>query len=690
MKAFLARQSKALWIKAGAFTSDAKAVIDEIRKADDWGLKASDFDLPELASGAAPDAQGQAEAKLSLAALKYARYARGGRIEPLSISNIWDMKPPVKEPGEVISALAQSSTPAKYLVSLHPKHEGFVKLREALLKARGPQVEEKIDEALKVKLPEGKTIKPGEESADIPLLRKRLKIEAQSASNETLYDARLEAAIRAFQEDKGLKVNGRLDARTRKALNAEGEPKKSDPKSSQDRIIANMERWRWLPEDLGSLHVMNNIPEFMGRVVKDGRNLWEEKIIIGQPTWPTPILAASMQFVVFKPEWGVPDGIKMKELLPRLKRAGGGGGGFFDQLFGGGSSGGARVLAAYGLKPSYNGRPIDANNVDWNRVDIRQFSFVQPAGAQNPLGEVKFRFPNRHDVYMHDTTQRSLFAQSFRALSHGCIRVQNPRKLAEVLLGEEKGWSENRVGSMFSSGGEVTLEKPVPVYLTYFTARVDSDGKLRTFSDLYGQDGRLLSALAGRAVRYEAPDHSADDDVMADAGEANMSRPRHRARRSRRRTRSRPSKRAARAPRTTTCCPICFLGWFRTDRSIRKRTKKAGMKPAFGSFSLGEKVVAPCEGAMDWEPDEGLGPTRVRRSPSPAPQSLALPRRADILSRSGRGNGHYAAFSSLASHLPSAARPFILARCAKARWPAATFSAFPPQACNAAACNARP
>lgn len=519
LKAFLARQPKALWIKAGAFTSDAKAVIDEIRKADDWGLRASDFDLPELQSGAAPDALGQAEAKLSLAALKYARYARGGRVEPLSISNIWDMKPPVKEPGEVISALSQSSTPAKYLVSLHPKHEGFVKLREALLKARGPQVEEKIDEALKVKLPEGKTIKPGEENADISLLRKRLKIEAQSPSNETLYDARLEAAIRAFQEDKGLKANGRLDARTRKALNAEGEPKKSDPRSSQDRIIANMERWRWLPEDLGSLHVMNNIPEFMGRVVKDGRNVWEEKIIIGQPTWPTPILTSSMQFIVFKPEWGVPDGIKMKELLPRLKRAGGGGG-FFDQLFGGGSSGGARVLAAYGLKPSYNGRPIDANDVDWNRVDIRQFSFVQPAGAQNPLGEVKFRFPNRHDVYMHDTTQRALFAQSFRALSHGCIRVQNPRKLAEVLLGEDKGWSENRVSAMFSSGGEVTLEKPVQVYLTYFTARVDGDGKLRTFSDLYGHDGRLLSALAGRPVRYEAPEASSSEDVMADAGDS--------------------------------------------------------------------------------------------------------------------------------------------------------------------------
>jgi hypothetical protein len=111
--------------------------------------------------------------------------------------------------------------------------------------------------------------------------------------------------------------------------------------------------------------------------------------------------------VIFQPEWGVPDGIKMKELLPRLKRASSQGGGFFDQLFGGGSSsGGARVLAAYKLTPSLNGRPIDANSVDWNSVDIRRFSFVQPAGSENPLGQVKFRFPNRHDVYMHDTLRR--------------------------------------------------------------------------------------------------------------------------------------------------------------------------------------------------------------------------------------------------------------------------------------------
>ncbi len=520
LSSFYENRRAPLWVTDGTFNSRATSIIAEIKKADDWGLQASAFDVPDLTVGASPDELGEAEARLSIAVLKYSRHARGGRFEPLSISNIWDMKPTLKDPKAIIADIADKATPEVYLTSLHPKHAGFHNLRQALLKARGSQEPEKIDEALKIKLPVEGSIKPGQEHADISLLRRRLKIEANSASNETLYDARLEAAVKAFQQENGIKVNGILNAKTRNALNRVGEPKKADPSRGADRIIVNMERWRWLPEDLGAMHVMNNIPEFIGRVNKGDQTIWEEKIIVGLPTWPTPILTSSMQLVIFNPEWGVPDGIKVKELLPRLKRASGNGGdGFFDQLFGGGSSsGGARVLAAYGLKPSFNGRPVDANSVDWNRVDIRSFSFVQPSGGQNPLGTVKFRFPNRHDVYMHDTTQRGLFAQSRRALSHGCIRVENPRKLAEVLLGEDKGWSSQKVGSMFAGGGgsnEVTLTKEVPVYLTYFTASADDAGKVKTFGDLYGQDSRVMQALAGRAVKYDAPDHS--DDEIAEA-----------------------------------------------------------------------------------------------------------------------------------------------------------------------------
>lgn len=523
LQKFYAGRQSLHWVVGGAFSQSAQSAISEMKKADDYGLDASAFVIPELAPGATLDAQAQAEAKLALSLMKYARHARGGRVEPVKMSSMLDVKPDIKDPNIVIGELAASSTPDAVLRGLHPKHAEFEGLRQALLKARGPAVEaEPIDPALLIKIPAGKTLKPGAQHDDAALLRQRLKAPANSEGNDRLFDEQLVLAVKAFQESNGIKPTGQLTAKTRNALNAEAEPKVADPKRDVDRLIVNMERWRWLPDDLGALHVMNNVPEFMTRVVKNNENIFEERIIVGLPTWPTPMLTDSMERIVFNPEWGVPDGIKVKELLPRLKRASSQySGGFFDQLFSGGSSGGARVLAAYGLKPSINGRPVNADSVDWNRVDIRRYSFVQPAGSKNPLGNVKFMFPNTHDVYMHDTSSRNLFAQSRRALSHGCIRVQNPRKLAEVLLAEDKGWSPEKVSSQYGGGtNDVVLDKPIPVYLVYFTARPGTDGKVTTYSDIYGHDSRLMSALSGKPVRY-APEKPADDQI-ADSSDATV------------------------------------------------------------------------------------------------------------------------------------------------------------------------
>ena len=238
-------------------------------------------DKPPIASGASNAAQGEAETRLSYAALKYARHARGGRVQPLSLSNILDMTPPVKDPKVVLTGLEQSASPATYLTGLNPKHPEFEKLRQALLKARGPhQPEEKIDDALKVKIPaEGKTLKRGVEHEDVVLLRKRLKLELSENANNRYFDDQLEAALKAFQVDKGIKANGQLTEKTRSALNREAEPQKADPKRELDRLIVNMERWRWLPEDLGSFYVMNNIPEFVSRIMKNGNEALKQKIV---------------------------------------------------------------------------------------------------------------------------------------------------------------------------------------------------------------------------------------------------------------------------------------------------------------------------------------------------------------------------------------------------------------------------
>jgi L,D-transpeptidase YcbB len=498
---------EALWVKGGEFTHKAKQIIQTLKDADDWGLESSAFVIPALGSGSA--SEGAAEVQLTLSALKYGRYARGGRLDPVSLSNILDLKPPVKDPKVTMRELASASDPGAYLRGLNPKHIGFERLRQALLKARGGSVEpaeEPTDPALLVKIPNGKSLKRGAKDDQVSLLRQRLKVQASDPANDRLYDDQLADAVRAFQQDNGLKANGVVTNRVRSALNSAGQPKKKiRPSDNVDRIIANMERWRWLPVDLGKFYVMNNIPEFTSEIWKDDRIELKQKIIVGQPSWPTPLLAAKMQFVIFHPSWGMPDGIKAKELLPRLRQASGNSGfGFFDQLFGGGGYTGADVIQAYKLQVYYNGQRVDPNTVNWKTADIRQYSFIQPPGGDNPLGLVKFRFPNRHDVYMHDTPERNLFGQTARALSHGCMRVEEPRRTAEVILGEDKGYSPEKVGELWDSGASVTLSKEVPVYLVYFTARVGDDGHMDNYSDVYGIDSRVMSALQGRAVRFVA------------------------------------------------------------------------------------------------------------------------------------------------------------------------------------------
>ena len=491
-----------LWLDTNGLTKAGKALVAEIRKGPDWGFEADDFLLPDMpAAGASTDALAYVELQLSIAALRYARFARGGRLTPRAISRILDVNPPVKDPKQVLGMLSRIETPDTLLRDLHPKHEQFERLRQAYLKARAPTEPPKpIDPALKVKLPtKGPTVRPGKEHQDVVLLRKRLKVPAEAGVNETLLDPKLKDALKAFQKKHGLTASGSLSKATRRALNREGEKKKPKRKQNVARLKINMEKWRWMPEDLGHLYVWSNVPEFYARVVKGNDVVFKEKIIAGLPNWATPMFSAKMEYIIFNPSWGVPNGIKTRELLPRLKKAGGGG---FFGLFGGG--GGSSVIRAYGLKVYKNGRPVDPDSVNWSAVDIRSYSFTQPPGGKNPLGYVKFRFPNKHSVYMHDTIERNLFSKAHRALSHGCMRVQRPGKLAEVLMYEDQGWSQQRVKRARSRGESITLQKPVPVHTTYMTAVVDENGTVSTFGDLYGHDRRISRAL-GQPMSFDAP-----------------------------------------------------------------------------------------------------------------------------------------------------------------------------------------
>ena len=220
------------------------------------------------------------------------------------------------------------------------------------------------------------------------LLRQRLKVRT-SPGTERLYDQDVLDAVRAFQEKNGIQPTGALTSRTRAALNNVTAPRPAFGSDVQ-RLIVNMERWRWMPEDMGDLHVWDNVPEFTMRVVKRGQMIHQSRIVVGRAETQTALFSANMRYIVFGPEWGVPDSIKVKEILPYL-RPNYGGGGFFG--FGGGTD--TRVLERHNLRVSYNGRQVDASQIDWSQVDIQRFTFIQPAGPTNVLGRHQIPLPQQ-------------------------------------------------------------------------------------------------------------------------------------------------------------------------------------------------------------------------------------------------------------------------------------------------------
>ncbi len=499
---YKATNGQPIWTDKGGLNQKAHKAIREIRDADDWGLEASAFQIPSNpGEKATPEALAAAEVKLSLVVLKYARYARGGRLDPPSISDIIDRRPHIFEPKSVLEGIAAAESPDAYLRGLHPRNEQFKRLRQALVAINKGGSGGSSSHSSAERIPSGPNFRPGDDHPQIAVIRKRLGVRSEGEP-ETTYDTGLLDAVNHYQREHGLPVTGIIDRRLRAALNENAGSGGGSMDENKLRIVVNMERWRWMPENLGEFYVWDSIPEQYTRVFDHGKMVLMEKIVVGKPTTPTPTFSANMQFIVFHPEWGVPDGIKENEILPRLRRAGGGGDGFL--FFGGGGGGSSEVLQRLGgLRVMLNGRQVDPDSVDWSSVDIRRYQFIQGASEKNVLGVVKFRFPNKHDVYMHDTPDRHLFGAAPRAFSHGCMRTQNPVHLAEVLLAHDKGYSAGRVQEMVESSqtNEIKLSTPIPVHIVYFTAEADEHGQVHYFPDLYGLDSRIAAALKGQPVR---------------------------------------------------------------------------------------------------------------------------------------------------------------------------------------------
>lgn len=485
---YAARVYAPIWVTSNGFNAKATAVIAEFGKADDWGLSAADFAPPVIIAGAgdapSPDALANAELELSLAALRYARYARGGRIiDPAAqLSSYLDRKPQLLEPKDVIEKLAAANEADAYLRGLNPQQPEFEKLRQKYLEMRNATAAAQV-----VTLPPGKVLAPGKSDPQVPLLRQRLKVALADGADPNLYDDALKAAVVAYQTEQGTRPDGFVGNATRALLN-------DVEVLGPEKLIANMEEWRWMPEDRGDLYVTVNIPEFTLRIVKNGAVIHTERVITGLVDKQTPVFSETMKSIAFQPRWNVPNSIKVNELYPSLAR--------------GGTS-----FRRQGLRLSRNGRDIDPESVDWGSTDIRTYDVYQPPGASNVLGELKFNFPNKHTVYMHDTNVRQLFEQPSRPFSHGCMRVREPRRMAEILLKEDKGWDAAKIADLIANGpsnNEVPIDRKIGVHVTYFTAWLDEQGALQTARDVYGHERRISQALAGQWAQIaKGPNHLA-------------------------------------------------------------------------------------------------------------------------------------------------------------------------------------
>ncbi len=477
MAAFYAARSYApVFVGDRGLTPRGQAVALRLARADEDGLDAKDYGLPRLS--APSDAAGLArdELKFASTALLYARHAQAGRFDPERISGLVTPVRQIPDPLAVLSTLASAPDAGAALAAFNPPHPGYKALKAKLADARARP------KAPSVHVPPGPTLRPGDADPRVSALRARLNLASAPLGAQT-YDSTLADAVRRFQADNGLEADGVVGAATLEVLN-----RFDGSRSRTDDIIVNMERWRWLPRDLGTAYVMVNIPEYMVRIVDNGKVIHQTRVIVGKPDTPTPLLTRDMTYAVVNPYWNIPPTIARKEMVPNLQR---------DPYY----------LARQGIEITRNGKVVDPTTVNWAN-GASGYSFRQPPGERNALGRIKFMFPNDHSVYLHDTSSPRLFANEKRAYSHGCMRVQDPLSFGEVIFGiamRDDTWTQERIGKMFGGAERyLTFKQKIPVHVVYFTVWVDETGVLRGRDDIYGIDAKMRELL-----HLDTPQHLA-------------------------------------------------------------------------------------------------------------------------------------------------------------------------------------
>jgi murein L,D-transpeptidase YcbB/YkuD len=440
---YIARGDMPLFTDDKGFSFAGKEVIQRLALAGDDGLDLSSFALPDPNATIDKPAELAAnEITIAEAVIVYAFQASGGRVDPAHISPLITAKPEIVAPERALETVATAADKGAALANFNPPQKGYRELlmRLAELRAAYPDVDATW---------RNHAVKPeGAKARGASLIRPNFDIGSVEATTERPQYA----ATDAPRPDAT--AIARLDPSVSQALVGRS------PRALEAAILANMEMWRWEPRDMGEERIEVNVADFTLRIFKGDEALHSAKIIVGKPDSQTPIFSNAMRYILVNPSWRVPPSIIRKEMLPKLAED-------------------PDYLNRMGFEVTRHGDTI---------------SVTQPPGEKNALGHIAFMFPNQHSVYLHDTPSRSLFGAARRAFSHGCVRVDQPMRLAEFVMGGS--WSEQRFRALIG-GAERTvfLPHPLPIHIEYFTAFVDESGDLQIRDDLYGHMRRLESAL---------------------------------------------------------------------------------------------------------------------------------------------------------------------------------------------------
>ncbi|MEO5896875.1 MAG: L,D-transpeptidase family protein [Vicinamibacterales bacterium] len=483
------RKFQSAWITNAKPRPEIDDLITAIREADREGLDPDLYNVAMLEQrrkeaskgflsdkGFDPREAGALDVWLTYLYMKYASDAADGLSDLARIDPAWKIRPETFDPlAHLEKALVDNRIPDS-LRELMPVAPEYARLRTALADYRAIAAKGGWPQ-----LPATLKLKPGQKSPHLSTLAARLAAShdyrgSTPEAKDSVYGSELQAAVKVFQQRHGLTDDAVIGKEVVAEINV--------PVTRRiAQIQMNMERWRWLPRELGERYILVNIPEMRLDVYEGDKVPLTMRVVVGKPDSQTPIFNDEMTYVVFSPYWNVPETIAQNETLPAVMKDPG-------------------FLTRNNMDiVDKAGNAVDPSTVDLG--DASAYRFRQRPGTDNSLGLVKFMFPNQFDVYRHDTPADSLFARATRSLSHGCVRVEQPEALAKYVLGDQKDWNAERISEAMHAGEEKTvkLKKPLPVYLGYWTARASPDGLLQFRRDVYDVDSRLAARLSDRLRR---------------------------------------------------------------------------------------------------------------------------------------------------------------------------------------------